>query len=150
MENSNQFRVWNTYPLLSVEFLIISLITAMLTGSIFYLYRSSQRRLLIGLAAFLMLFYTMFIWNICVNLIPEVDGEILIAYVIYTMTACGLYYYGVILKDPYLQWGGWFFLIFTVVHLVFVNIWLISLPYKLLSLFVVGVPLIINRHMFFK
>lgn len=89
----------------------------------------------------------MLIWNLAVNLIPDTNWEILAAYAIYTATAQGIMTAGRLLKAPLIRWGGWFFLLFTLVHFLFVNLWLIDRPFQLAVLFLIGSSLILNRDL---
>lgn len=137
MENSASFRVWNVYPLDSLNFLAIVFGFLVFLAGLSFFYRRPERRLLMAIALILAPLYTMLIWNLAVNLIPKTDWEIFGAYLIYIFTAQGIISLGRRFKESTLRWGGWFFLLFTFVHYLFINLWLLtpSFQYSLLLLF---------------
>lgn len=137
MDNSESFRVWNVYPLDSLPFwAIVGAFFAFLVALTLF-YRRPERRILMALAILLAPLYMMLIWNLAVNLIQGVDWKIFTAYIVYLLTAQGIMSAGSYLKDATLRWGGWFFLYFTLIHFLFINIWLLpsNFQYSIIALF---------------
>lgn len=147
MVNSETFRVWNVYPLDSEYFLLITACTLAATLTTYFLYHTPFKRTLFGSAAFLALFYLMFVWNLAVNLVPNDDWEVLAAYTIFTSTGLFIGWLGSKRRQPLIRWGGWFYLIFTLVHFLFINIWLVTTPYKFLILGMLGSGILLNQDL---
>ena len=138
MENSETFRVWNVYPLDSMPFWAIVGGFLVFLAAVVFFYRRPERRFLMALAIILAPLYMMLVWNLVVNLIKGVDWKIFTAYIVYLLTAQGILSAGGYFKETTLRWGGWFFLYFTLIHFLFINIWLINsnFQYSILALFV--------------
>lgn len=137
MENSETFRVWNVYPLDSLPFWTIVGAFFIFVAALIFFYRRPERRILMALAILLAPLYMMLVWNLAVNLLAGVDWQIFTAYIVYLLTAQGIMSAGSYFNDTILRWGGWFFLCFTLIHFLFINIWLLhsNFQYSILALF---------------
>ena len=146
MENKPLFSVWQVYPLDSLPFFLIVAILLLLATLLFFGYRRFSKRLLMAIALLAALVYTMFIWNLSKNLLVPDGWAIFTAYLLYAATAQGLIFWGTKIKEPALAWGGWFFLILTLIHFIFVNVWSAPPQFKWMSALVLLFGLLYNRR----
>lgn len=148
MEDRPLFSIWTVYPLESWPFFLIALSTVFFLCVLYFGYHKLSKRLLIADALVLVLTYTMWVWNVVQNTNDDHGWSTFIAYLVYVITAQGLISWGVEKKWPELKWGGWFFLILTAVHFLFVNMWYVDTQFKSMIGILLAFALFYNKHHF--